>query len=63
MSECSRCGTVESESLPLYEMEIQLTGEYWMMCEPCIEKFTEWLSAGTEHHSESASRTNSEDDA
>ena len=43
MTACSRCGRVESEDLPLFELEIQLTEEYWMLCDPCLDEFTEWL--------------------
>lgn len=43
MSKCSKCGLPESEERPLFEMRIELTDEYWMLCDPCIEDFTEWL--------------------
>lgn len=43
MGECERCGDTETEENPLFEMGIQLTEEYWMLCDPCIDSFEEWI--------------------
>lgn len=34
---CENCGNVEDEENALIEVRIPLTGEYWMLCDPCID--------------------------
>jgi len=32
---------------PLIEVKVPLTGEYWMLCDPCIDDLDRFLNTGT----------------
>jgi hypothetical protein len=51
-SECEKCGWEENEIESLIQVEVPLTGEYWMLCDGCIDKLNGWVNSGNEHSKE-----------
>lgn len=45
---CYKCGKIGDDRNPLIEVSIDLTGEYWNLCDPCIDKMVDWLNTGGE---------------
>jgi len=47
-SECEKCGWEENEMESLIQVEVPLTGEYWMLCDECIDELDRWVNSATE---------------
>jgi len=46
-SECEKCGWEENEMESLIQVEVPLTGEYWMLCDGCIDELNRWVNSDT----------------
>jgi hypothetical protein len=47
-SKCHRCESEETDRNPLIEVKIPLTGESWLVCDPCINDMVDWLDTDTD---------------
>ena len=45
---CEKCGQEETEMVPLIEVRVPLTDEFWMLCDPCIDNVKRYIDTDTD---------------